>query len=304
MTRSGPKGGGADGGSGLRARLAILGAAALFSTGGAAIKATALGSWEVAGLRSGLAALFLWLALPAARRAPGWPALGVGGAYAVTMILFVTANKLTTAANTIFLQSTAPLWLLLLAPRLLGERVRQRDLMFMSALAAGMALFFVGTEAPSQTAPDPTTGNLLAATSGVTWALTLLGLRALGRSADGGLGAGQAAFLGNLVAVVVCLPPVLLGGGGEALAGAGVVDWAVIAYLGVVQIGLAYVLLTRAVREVPALEASLLLLTEPVLNPILAWLVLGETARPVALAGGALILGATAVKTWFDRRRS
>jgi drug/metabolite transporter (DMT)-like permease len=105
----------------MRHRIQLLAAAALFSTGGAAIKACSLTSWQVAGLRSGIAALVLLL-VPAARR--GWTprAWLVGAAYAATVVLFVQANKLTTSAATAFLQSTAPLYVLLLAPHLLGER--------------------------------------------------------------------------------------------------------------------------------------------------------------------------------------
>lgn len=294
-------------------RLELLGAALLFSTGGAAIKAASLGVWHVAGFRSGIAALFLFLALPAARRRPTPAALAVAAAYAATLALFVAGNKLTTAANTIFLQSTAPLWVLMLAPRLLGERVRRRELIYMAALAAGLGLFFLGAQEPSATAPDPRTGNLLAAVSGVTWAFTLLGLRGLGRPSAGaaaGDGAGervggaQAVLLGNLLVLAVCLPGMIAtasGPGGPAAAGWA--DWAAIGYLGAIQIGLAYLLLTRALRAVPAIEASLLLLTEPVLNPLWAWLTLGERPGAWALAGGALIVAATAAKTWLDARR-
>jgi drug/metabolite transporter (DMT)-like permease len=109
-------------------RLLVLSAALLFSTGGAAIKATALTGWQVASFRSGIAAVVLLLCMPAWRRVWHPRTLAVGAAYAATMILFVLANKLTTATNTIFLQYTAPLYLLLLAPWLLREPVRLSDL--------------------------------------------------------------------------------------------------------------------------------------------------------------------------------
>ena len=80
----------------------------LISTGGAAIKLTALSSWQVAGFRSGIAALVLWLLIPGARRGWTWRTALIGVAYAATLILFVLANKLTTSANAIFLQYTAP----------------------------------------------------------------------------------------------------------------------------------------------------------------------------------------------------
>ncbi len=77
----------------------------------------------------------------------------------------------------------------------------------------------------------------------------------------------------------------------------------VVAFLGVVQIGLAYLALATAMPHVPALEASTLLLVEPALNPVWAWLVHGERPRPLAWVGGAVIVGAAMLKTWWDARR-
>ena len=127
-------------------RLQVLAAALLFSTGGAAIKACDLSSWQIASFRCGIAAVVILIVLPGARRNWGPRTLLVGVAYAATMILFVIANKLTTAANTIFLQGTAPLYLLLLGPWLLGERTRRSDLVFTALLLGGMVLFFVFEE--------------------------------------------------------------------------------------------------------------------------------------------------------------
>ena len=277
-------------------RLAIVIAALLFSTGGAAIKATVLSSWQVAFLRSGIAAVALMVLLPAARRRWTLRTVVVGAAYATTMILYVSANKLTTAANTIFLQATAPLYILALGPWLLRERVRRRDLVFMSVLALGMSMFFVGRQQSFATAPAPLAGNLLALGSGVTWALTLLGIRWLGRDQHHGEGSLAAVTCGNLIACLIAAPMAFPIGHPRAD------DWAVIAFLGVFQIGLAYVALTRGMARVPAFESSLLLLAEPVLNPVWAWLVHGERPGAGAAAGGVLILGATVVKTWIDGR--
>ena len=116
--------------SAAKARLQLLGAALLFSTGGAAIKAAVFTGWQIASFRSGFAALTLLLIAPAARRAWTRHTVLVGCAYAACLTLFVLANRLTTAANTIFLQSTAPLYVLVLAPWLLHEPVRRRDLRF------------------------------------------------------------------------------------------------------------------------------------------------------------------------------
>lgn len=264
-------------------RLLLLSAAFLFSTGGAAIKATTLSAWQVAGFRSGIAAVALFLLLPAWRRGWSGRTIVVGAFYAATLILYVTANKLTTAANSIFLQATAPLYVLLLAPRLLGEPLRRSDLLLAALLVLGGVLFFVRVDPTLATAPDPLRGNLVAAASGFTWALTLLGLRWLARS-ERAESAGGAVIAGNAIAFVACAPlafPVT-----ESVP----LDWAIVAYLGLFQIGLAYVAMTRGIRRVPVFEASLLLLMEPVLNSVWAWLLHGEQPGPASLLGCTVIL--------------
>jgi drug/metabolite transporter (DMT)-like permease len=286
-----------------RARLQLIGAAVLFSTGGAAIKAADFSGWQIASFRSGIAAVALLLLTPAVLN--GWtlrPAQGrlgraaiVGIAYAGCLTLFVLANRLTTAANTIFLQSTAPLYLLILAPWLLKEPVRRRDLGFMLVVGLGLMLFFVGLEQPVVSAPDPLQGNLLALASGFFWALAVCGLRWL--TAGEGRGSPLAAVvLGNLFAFLLALPFALPVGAHS------IGDWSLIVYLGIFQIALAYVLVTSAINHIPALEASVILLIEPVLNPIWAWVVQGEVPGAWALLGGAIILGATTAKSWAERR--
>jgi drug/metabolite transporter (DMT)-like permease len=274
-----------------KARLEILVCALLFSTGGAAIKAAAFTSWQVAGLRSGLGAIIVWLLLPAARKVPRgtWGVtLLVALAYAATLTLFVLANKLTTAANTIFLQSTAPLYILLLSPLLLREKIRRDDIAVLVAVLAGMAFFFVGRQATYATAPDPIRGNILAAVSGLTYALMLMGLRWLGSR---GGSASAAVAWGNVGALLLSLPMMF------PLSGHGITDWGIIAYLGIFQIGVAYALLTRAVPHIPALEMSLLLFIEPALNPVWAWIFHGEVPGTWALVGGLIILVATGYRS-------
>jgi DME family drug/metabolite transporter len=278
-------------------RLQLFAAAVLFSTGGAAIKSCALSGWQIAGLRSAVAAVALLLMLPAARQRWSRRDIAVGAAYAATLILFVRANKLTTAASTIFLQSTAPLYIVLLGPVLLGEWMRRRDVAFLLALAAGLVLLLSGHETTFASAPDPVHGNVLAALSGVTWALTVVGLRWIGR----GNGAAPASpvvavVVGNVMASCACLPFAL------PIDTPSLREWLLIGYLGLFQIGAAYVFVTAAIRYVPALEASLLLLLEPALNPVWAWLVHGERPAQLSLCGGLIILLATAIKSWADTR--
>jgi drug/metabolite transporter (DMT)-like permease len=275
--------------------LQLVAAAALFSTGGAAIKATDLSSWQVASFRSGIAALAIMMLVPASRRAWNRRVFLVSVAYATTLVLFVLANKLTTAANAIFLQSSAPVYVLLLGPLLLREPIRRQDLLFMAVIGMGLALFFVGTEAPVATAPNPALGNVLGVLSGVSWALTVIGLRWLGSDGEGG-GAVATVAVGNILAFLGCLPFAL------PVIGATSMDWLTVSYLGVFQIGLAYFCLTRGIRHVTALEASVLLLIEPALNPIWAAIVHSEIPSAWSIGGGTLILGATLLKTWLGVR--
>ncbi|HUG54539.1 MAG TPA: DMT family transporter [Vicinamibacteria bacterium] len=278
-----------------RNRLELVAGAALFSTAGAAIKACALTSWQVAGFRAGVAALAVLVLIPSARRGISGRAALVGVVYAVTVVMFVHANKLTTAASTIFLQATSPLYIVALQPWLLREPVTRRDLGALAALCAGLAMVLAGTPAPGATAPNPPLGNLLAALSGFTAALMMMGLRWLARSTGDGTAAPAAVVLGNLFAFAAVLPLAL------PVERARPLDWALIAYLGVFQIAVAYAFLLSALRHVPALEASLLLFMEPVLSPVWAWLAHGERPGAWALAGGAAILSTTAVRGWMER---
>jgi drug/metabolite transporter, DME family len=284
-------------------RLALLAAAALFSTGGAALKACRLGTWEVAGFRAVLGGLTVLALVPAARRGFSRGAWAVGAAYAVSGFLFVGANKATTAASTIFLQSTSPLYIAVLGHWLLHERVRRRDAVFMAALALGLALLIWGTPAPSRTAPDPWRGNVLALLCGLSVAVMMVGLRWLARgpaasAAEGPGGSAPAAVvLGNLLMVAAALPSALPFRGLQAS------DAAVLLWLGVFQIGAAYALMLHGLRHVPVLEATLLMFIEPVLSPIWAFLVHGEQAGPWTIAGGAVVLAATAAQMAYAHRR-
>jgi drug/metabolite transporter, DME family len=277
------------------AHLRLIIAALLFSTGGAAIKQATLTNWQIAGFRSGVAVLALLCMTPEARRGLSWRGALVGVAYAATLILFVTATKLTTAANTIFLQSTAPVYILLLGPWLLQEKFNKKDVSFLGVVAVGLSLFFFGNDQPSATAPNPFLGNIIALISGVAWGLTILGLRWMSRDASAA-GGTSAVVLGNVIAFVACLPMAL------PVTNVSALDVTMILYLGVFQIGLAYLFLTIAMRRLAALEASLLLLIEPALNPLVAWMVHGEVPSALALVGGTIILGATLFKTWRDTR--
>jgi drug/metabolite transporter (DMT)-like permease len=143
-------------------------------------------------------------------------------------------------------------------------------------------------------APNPTLGNVFALLSGLVWAMTLLGLRYMERDATGRSPAMSAVIAGNAFASLAALPFAW------PMPNASPAEWATIVYLGTFQIGLAYIWLTKAVGRLPALEVSLLLLLEPVLNPMWAWLVRGEQPGTWTIAGGAIIIVVTAIKSGYE----
>jgi len=271
----------------MRAKLYIMLGALLFSTGGVAIKASTLTGWQLSCFRSLAAGLALLILLPAARRGWSWRSFVVAVPFAATFTLFTLANKYTTAANAIFLQDTAPLYILLLSPFLLGERIRQRDLFLMAALVIGLGLIFASTREATLSASNPQLGDMLALVSGLTWAFTVLGLRWIAVRAERyedepSTVVVAGCFLASLFAMPFAFPV------GKASTG----NWLIIGYLGIFQIGIAYVFIAEGVRRVRALELSLLLLVEPVFSPVWVWFFLGESPAGLAIAGGAVVIGA------------
>lgn len=264
----------------LQSRLLLLAAALLWSTAGAAMKLSSLSGWQIAGGRSLVAGVFLWLTVREARRLPDRGVLATGVAYAATVILFAVANKLTTAANAIFIQSTAPLFIVLLSPRWLGERPTRAELLTLPVYAAGLLCFFLDDLGPGQRA-----GNWVALGSGFAFATCIMGLRKVQARAPSAL------VTGNFMAALITLP---FWFGGPAV---GPADLLALLYLGVFQLGLAYLCFARGVAHTPALEASLLVLLEPVLNPIWTFLFAGEKPGPYAIVGGSVVLLATLWRT-------
>jgi drug/metabolite transporter, DME family len=266
-----------------RAVLAVAGAAVLWSTGGLFIKLAPMPALAVACGRSLIAGLFYLLVLRPDLRAARWP---TAAAYAACIVTFVSATKLTTAANAIFLQYTGPAYVLVLSPFLLDEPFRPLDAVCVALSLAGMSLFFVGKVESGQFL-----GNLIAIASGVFFALAIVLLR---REAKAGSGdALPSIALGNLLAAAATAPWALMAAPAMFSARGG----AVLLYLGIVQLGLAYLMFIRGVRRVPAAEASLISMLEPVLNPV--WVLIGFGERPGrwAFAGGAIVIAAVLART-------
>lgn len=270
--------------------LFVLAAALLWSTGGLFIKWTSLSGLELSFCRSFFAAITIAIVT----RHEGFGLNRVTAfasvLYAVLLILFVLATKETTAANAIFLQYTAPVYLLILEPLIYKERFRSRDLMTVLVCAGGMALFFVG-----QLRPQDVTGNLLALASGLCFALYFLCLR---HPKAREVNRASSVIYGNILAVIMTAP-----WGMAAIPSLTLHDTFSVVYLGVVQLGIAYALFTVAMAHgVRSLDAGIICYIEPVLNPVWVFLVLGERPSRWALLGGAIIVGAVIVHMLLDAR--
>jgi len=268
----------------------VLAAAVLWSTGGLFIKWTSLSGLELSFWRS----LFAAIAVALFTRHEGFginPITALGSLlYAILLVLFVLATKQTTAANAIFLQYTAPVYLLILEPLLYKEKFRSRDLITVAVCLAGMALFFVG-----KLRPQDVTGNLLALASGLTFAMYFLLLR---HPKTHEVNRASSVIYGNLLAVL-CTAPFGL----AAIAHMDRFDLFTAVYLGVVQLGLAYTLFTVAMaRGVRSLDAGIIAYVEPLLNPVWVFLVLHETPSRWALLGGAIIIIAVISHMLLDAR--
>lgn len=276
---------------------AVLGAAVLWSTGGLLIKAVSLDGLGVTMWRSLLAGATIYLIARPPLVGPwkaGWLTWALAVSYALTLVMFVSATKLTTAANAIFLQYTAPLYLLVLGAVFLNERASKLDFATVAVAFGGMGLFFIGRIEPRDTA-----GNVLAAASGVTLAImfTLLRLPACRPEQR-----PQSMFYGNVL-LVVGLLVVNLGRREWATFQPGAADVAGLTFLGIVQIGFAYLLFGFGVARVTALEASLIGMLEPVLNPVWVFVALGEKPGWWAVLGGAIIITAVTARTVTVERR-
>lgn len=260
----------------LRAVALLVLVAVLWSLGGVLIKLVDWNPVAIAGTRSAIAIPVVMLC--AGR--PHWPLsrLQWGGAfaYAGTVMLFVAATRLTTAANAIFLQYTAPIYVALLAPLILHERSRRSDWFVIATALGGIVLFFF-----DRLTLEGTWGNVLALLSGFSFAILVILLRQ-----ERSRSPMQVILLGNILTALLGLPFVV---------GAGLPDahaWLPLTALGLLQLGLSYVLYSVAIRHVTALEATLVTLAEPVLNPVWVMLAVGERPGPWAIVGGAVVLAA------------
>ncbi|MBE0681655.1 MAG: DMT family transporter [Anaerolineales bacterium] len=249
-------------------------AAILWSTSGLFVKIL---DWQPISILAGRSLFASIVFLVYLRRIPTrfnrWQLLAAG-MFILTQFLFVTSTKMTTAANAIFLQYTAPIYVVLLAFWLLREKPARTDWISMLIIFIGLTLFFA-----DKLSTDGLYGNLLAILSGVTSAVMMVAFRAQknGNPAESNL-------IAFLLTATLGFPFVLK----ETWT---VTNWSILAFLGVFQIGLAFIFFTQGIKHIPALEANLIGTLEPVLNPIWVFLFFGESMGVFALIGGLVVLG-------------
>jgi drug/metabolite transporter (DMT)-like permease len=258
----------------------IFVAAVLWSLGGLLIKQVDWNPVAIAGMRSAIAALFMVRFVRWSRIT--WSPIQIGGAvaYAGTVILFVVANKLTTAANTILLQYTAPIYVAMFGAWFLREKTSALDWITTAVVLGGISLFFLDT-----LTAQGLWGNVCAILSGLCFGWMFLFLRK--QKAESPL---ESVFLGNVLAALVCCPLMFRSMPDGR-------SWLILLLLGSVQLALPYILIAWAIKRVTAIEAVLITAIEPILNPIWVLLVIGEKPGPWAVLGGAIVLVSVTVRS-------
>lgn len=265
----------------------------LWSTAGVLIKHVDWHPGAIWSARSAIAAALLYAvrrpSLARIQRAE-WAA---AVALAATTGLFILANKLTTAANAILIQYSAPVWVAVLGHWFLGERATRRDWVTILVVLAGISLFFFDHLTVNHVA-----GNVIALGAGIAFAFAALTMRrvALLRAPDDQpLDPLRPLLLGNMLGAVLGAPFWFL----DPLPDAA--GWSALLALGLVQQGAAYLCYAAAVRHATALEIMLIPIIEPILSPVWVALFDGEWPGPIALAGGVLVVGAVTLRAVLGR---
>tara|TARA_B100000427_G_scaffold321307_1_gene321685 strand:- start:197 stop:1036 length:840 start_codon:yes stop_codon:yes gene_type:complete len=256
------------------ANLILILAASLWSLGGLFIKLVDLTPIAITGTRSLAAACVFLIYLKELKW--DWNRYFIIGvfSYAAMMLLYVFSIRLTTAANAIFLEFTAPIYVVILSYYLLNERITLFDIVSMVIIFFGMGLFFI----------DELTfygfwGNIMAAIAGVCLGIVTVIIRKEKESAF------QIVLFGNILTSIVCIPFMFTG-----LTETVFSDWIIIFVLGIIQLGIPYILYTMALRYVQAIDAILVSMIEPILNPVWVYLFVGEKIGEWAFVGGILVL--------------
>jgi len=267
--------------SNSKAIILLICTAILWSQGGFLIKLIHWHPVAIAGGRSIIAALIMWAYIKKPKFT--WSNIQIMGAvaYALTVILFVIANKLTTAANTILLQYTGPIYVALFSYWFLKEKITAIDWITILVVIIGMTLFFI-----EKLSPDGILGNLAAILAGIAFGWLALCLR---KQKDGS--PLESLILGNILTGIIGLPFIIDSGIPSQQ------SMIALLVLGIFQLGIPYILYSKAVKYVSALDAVLIPVLEPILNPLWVFLLLGESIGMWPMIGGAIIIVAITTRS-------
>lgn len=256
--------------------------AVLWSSAGLLIKMIHWNAIAIAGVRSAIAALFILAIIKKPSLKFDKNKIFGSISYVSTVILFISANKKTTAANAIMLQYTAPLYVALFGHFFLKEKTKKEDWISMFFIILGMVLFFI-----TDLNGGNVLGNCIAILSGVTFAFMTIFMRK--QKDDSPL---ESVFWGNVFTAIIAVPfmkppfPDMKGIGA-------------LLFLGVIQLGVAYVLYSIAIKNLTAIEAVLIPVLEPILNPVWVFIFVGEKPGKYALIGGTIVLLAVTLRSVY-----
>lgn len=262
-----------------RAIVLLVITAILWSLGGVLIKSIKWNPIAIAGMRSAIAAIVLLIVIKKPKITWSFPQIGAALAYSGTVILFVMANKTTTAANAILLQYTAPIYVAIFGALFLKEKTKLFDWIIIMIVLGGMALFFLDNLSTSGIL-----GNILAAGSGVCFGFLAIFMR---MQKDGS--PLESVLLGNILTAIIGIPFMF----SSTITTDGLL---MLLIMGVVQLGIPYILYSMAIKHVTALEAILIPIIEPILNPVWVFILIGEIPGPWAIVGGVIVVSAVTVR--------
>ena len=270
-----------------RAIVFLVITAILWSLGGVLIKSIKWNAVAIAGMRSIIASIVLIIVIKKPKITWSFAQVGAALAYSGTVILFVMANKITTAANAILLQYTAPIYVALFGAWFLKEKTKLFDWVVVFTVLGGMALFFL-----DHLNMNGVLGNIVAALSGVCFGFFAIFMRMQKEESP-----IESVLLGNIPTALIAIPFMLKSTPNTQ-------GWINLLVMGVVQLGIPYILYSMAIKHVTALEAILIPVIEPILNPIWVFLMIGETPGPWAILGGTIVIVAVTLRCVLATVRS
>lgn len=266
----------------LRSIIFIVIAAALLSTGGIILKYIDMNPMAIAGSRGIISSAIVWAYLRKPKFTFSKPQVIGAFSYAMMVTGFVVANKLTTAANAVVLQFTAPIFIAVLGVWILKERIYWYDWLAIGIVSGGMVLFFI-----DDVGGGNVLGNIVAILSGLALAGATIGMR---MQKDGS--PVETTLLGHIFTAIIGIPFILR----ADFTTQNIIG---IILLGVFQLGIAYILYALAIKHLTALETILIMFLEPILNPIWVMLIYGEKPGIFSLIGGLIIIGTVASRSIY-----